>query len=99
MDMHYYVAVVEDAGPDKAVGIRFPDLPGCFSAGDDIDEALRSAQEVFVLYPESQARGGRELPAPRTVSSLKNDPDFAADLREHALALIALPAVAAHAAE
>ena len=97
MDMHCYVAVVEDAGPDKAVGIWFPDLPGCFSAGDDIDEALLNAQETLALYAESQAREGPELPEPRTVSSLKNDPDFAADLREHALALIASPA--AHAAE
>jgi predicted RNase H-like HicB family nuclease len=96
--MPHYVAIVEDAGPDKAVGIWFPDLPGCFSAGDDIDEALRNAQEALALYAESRAREGRELPAPRTVSTLKNDPEVAADLREHTLALIALPAPA-HAAE
>jgi predicted RNase H-like HicB family nuclease len=96
--MPHYVAIVEDAGPDKAVGIWFPDLPGCFSAGDDIDEALQNAQAALVLYAESQAREGRELPAPRTVSALKNDPDVAADLREHTLALVALPA-AEHAAE
>ena len=90
--MPHYVAIVEDAGPDKAVGIWFPDLPGCFSAGDDIDDALRNAQEALALYAESRGREGRELPAPRTVSALKNDPDVAADLREHTLALVALPA-------
>jgi predicted RNase H-like HicB family nuclease len=95
--MPHYVAIVEDAGPEKAVGIWFPDLPGCFSAGDDIDEAMRNAQEALALYAESQAREGRELPAPRTVSALKNDPEVAADMHEHTLALIALPA-AAHAA-
>jgi predicted RNase H-like HicB family nuclease len=94
-----YVAIVEDAEPEKAVGIWFPDLPGCFSAGDDIDEALRNAQEALSLYAESQAREGRELPAPRTVSALKNDPAVVAELRDHTLALIALPAAAAHAAE
>jgi predicted RNase H-like HicB family nuclease len=97
--MPHYVAVVEDAGPEKAVGVWFPDLPGCFSAGDDIDEALRNAQEALALYAESQALEGRRLPAPRTVSALKNDPEVAADMREHALALISLPATAAHAAE
>jgi predicted RNase H-like HicB family nuclease len=96
--MPHYVAIVEDAGPDKAVGIWFPDLPGCFSAGDDIDDALRNAQEALALYAESQAREGRELPAPRTVSALKNDPEVTVDLREHTPALIALPATA-HAAE
>ena len=92
----HYVAIVEDAGPEKAVGVWFPDLPGCFSAGDDIDEALQNAQEALALYAESQAREGRELPAPRSVSALKNDP---AVLRDHTVALIALPAAAAHAAE
>jgi predicted RNase H-like HicB family nuclease len=97
--MPHYVAIVEDAGPEKAVGIWFPDLPGCFSAGDNIDEALRNAQDALTLYAESQAREGRELPAPRTVSALKNDPEVATDLREHTLALIASPAVATNAAE
>jgi len=97
--MPHYVAIVEDAGPEKAVGIWFPDLPGCFSAGDDIDQALRNAQEALALYADSQAVEGRALPPPRTVSALKNDPEVAADLREHAIALIALPAAAEHAAE
>ena len=38
-DMPHYVAIVEDAGPEKAVGIWSPDLRACFSAGDDVDEA------------------------------------------------------------
>jgi predicted RNase H-like HicB family nuclease len=97
--MTHYGAIVEDSGPVKAVGIWFPDLPGCFSAGDDIDEALRNAQQALELYAESQAREGRRLPVPRTVSALKNDPEVAADIREHTLALIALSAAAAHAAE
>lgn len=97
--MPHYVAIVEDAGPEKAVGIWFPDLPGCFSAGDDIDEALLNAQTALALYAESQAREGRELPRPRTVSALKSDPEVAADLREHTVALIALPISAAHAVE
>jgi predicted RNase H-like HicB family nuclease len=96
--MPHYVAIVEDVGPDKAVGVWFPDLPGCFSTGDDIDGALRNAEKALALYAESQAREGRELPAPRTVSALKDDPRVAADLREHTLALVALP-VALHTAE
>ena len=39
--MSHYVAIIEDAGPDKAVGVWFPDLPGCFSAGDTLDEAIQ----------------------------------------------------------
>jgi len=47
--MAHYIAIVEDAGPDRAVGVWFPDLPGCTSAGDDIDEALRNPPEALEL--------------------------------------------------
>jgi predicted RNase H-like HicB family nuclease len=97
--MPHYVAIVEDAGPDKAVGIWFPDLPGCFSAGDDIDEALRNAEEALALYAESLAQGGRALPSPRSVTVLRDDPAVAPDLRDHMVALIPLPVSAVHAAE
>jgi predicted RNase H-like HicB family nuclease len=97
--MAHYVAIVEDAGPDKAIGIWFPDLPGCFSAGDDIDEALRNAEEALALYAEARAKQGHVLPAPRTVSGLRNDPQIVGDLREHVVALIALPSAKVHAAE
>ncbi len=97
--MPHYVAIVEDAGPDKAVGLWFPDLPGCFSAGDDVDEALRNAGEALALYAEVEAKEGRPLPAPRTLSSLRDDPAAASDLRDHMVALVALDATAAHAAE
>src|SRR5919109_4546433 len=57
--MTHYVAIVEDAGPDKAVGVWFPDLPGCFSAGDDVDAALRNAEEALSLYAEALRKDGR----------------------------------------
>ena len=40
--MAHYIALIEDAGPEHAVGVWFPDLPGCISGGDDIDQALRN---------------------------------------------------------
>jgi predicted RNase H-like HicB family nuclease len=92
--MPHYVAIVEDAGPDKAIGIWFPDLPGCFSAGDDVDEALRNAEEALALYAEAEAKEGRTLPLARTLSALRDDPAAASDLHDHMVALVAL-----HAAE
>jgi predicted RNase H-like HicB family nuclease len=97
--MPHYVAIVEEAGPEKAVGIWFPDLPGCFSAGDDVDEALRNAEEALTLYAEAEAKEGRRLPVPRTLSALKADPAAASDLRDHMVALVALNVAPAHAAE
>ena len=96
--MAHYVAIVEDAGPDHAVGVWFPDLPGCTSAGDDIDEALRNTAEALELYAESLARDGKELPRPRTLTELKADPEIADDIKTYMVALVELPA-RAHAAE
>ncbi|ACF02519.1 protein of unknown function UPF0150 [Rhodopseudomonas palustris TIE-1] len=93
--MTYYIAIIEDAGPDVAVGVWFPDLPGCVSAGDDIDDALRNAPEALELYLEQD---GRPLPKPRTLTELKADPEVADDIRDYIVALIETP-TRAHAAE
>lgn len=96
--MAHYIAIIEDAGPDHAVGVWFPDLPGCTSAGDDIDEALRNAPEALELYAEGCEEDGRPLPHPRTLTQLRADPEFADDIKNYMVALIELPSHA-HAAE
>ncbi|WP_426436170.1 type II toxin-antitoxin system HicB family antitoxin [Bradyrhizobium genosp. P] len=96
--MTHYVAVIEDAGPDHAIGVWFPDLPGCTSAGDDIDEALRNAPEALELYAGVLEEDGKELPRPRTLTELRADPEVADDLKTYMVALVELP-VRAHAAE
>ena len=96
--MTAYVALIhKDA--DSDYGVSFPDLPGCFSAGDDVDEALRNAEEAVALYAEAEAKDGRALPHPRTLSELRNDPASESDLRDHMVALVPLKVTAAHAAE
>jgi predicted RNase H-like HicB family nuclease len=92
--MQHYIAVIEDAGPDRAIGVWFPDLPGCFSAGDDLDEALRNAPEAIALYAESLAMEQKPLPRPRKLAALRGDPALAEDLRDHIVALVSLPAPA-----
>lgn len=96
--MAHYVAIIEDAGPDHAVGVWFPDLPGCTSGGDDIDEALRNAPEALELYADGLEEDGKPLPPPRTLTELRADPEIADDLKTYMVALIELPA-RAHAAE
>lgn len=96
--MPHYVAIVEESGLDRAVGVWFPDLPGCFSGGDDLDEALRNAPEAIGLYADSLAEEGRALPVPRSVTELRRDPQLADDFKKHVVALVAAP-VHADAAE
>lgn len=96
--MTHYIAIIEDTGPDTAVGVWFPDLPGCISAGDDIDEALRNAPEALELYLEQIEQNGTPRPKPRSLTELKADPEVADDIQKYIVALIETPA-RAHAAE
>jgi predicted RNase H-like HicB family nuclease len=59
--MARHVVIIDDAGPDHAAGVWFPDLPGCTSAGDDIDLALHNAPEALELYAEGLARRWPEV--------------------------------------
>lgn len=96
--MTHYIAIIEEAGPDHAVGVWFPDLPGCFSAGDDLDQALLNAPEALELYAEGRAADGQPLPPPRTLTELRSDPDVADDIKNFMVAVIEYP-IRAHAAE
>ncbi|UPK28892.1 type II toxin-antitoxin system HicB family antitoxin [Bradyrhizobium sp. 195] len=89
--MAQYIAIIEDAGPDHAVSLWFPDLPGCISGGDDVEEALENAPEALAFYAQELSAESRELPPPRTLDELKADPDVADDLRNHTVALIEWP--------
>ncbi len=64
--MKTYLALVEK-DPDSAFGIRFPDLPGCFSAADDEKDILPNAAEALELWledaPDSQPRALGEIAA------------------------------------
>ena len=88
--MAQYVAIIEDAAPD-AVSLWFPDLPGCISGGDDVDEALENAREAIAFYAQELIAEGRELPPPRTLDELRAAPEFADDLRNHTAVLVEWP--------
>jgi predicted RNase H-like HicB family nuclease len=45
--MTHYVAIEDEEG--KAVGVWFPDLPGCISAGDTLDEAILNTAAALEL--------------------------------------------------
>lgn len=47
----HYVAVI-DKDPDSAWGIRFPEVPGCFSAADAFEEIVPNAIEALSLFFE-----------------------------------------------
>ena len=80
--MTQYVALID--GRQGAYGVVVPDLPGCTSAGNTIDEARRNAIEAVRLWMEDAEADGEELPRPRTLEVLRKDPEVAAALAEGA---------------
>jgi predicted RNase H-like HicB family nuclease len=49
--MRYYHAIVHKE-KGSAFGVHFPDLPGCFSAADDIADVIPNAIEALSLWFE-----------------------------------------------
>lgn len=96
--MTHYVAIVEEE-EGKAYGVWFPDLPGCFSAGDTLDEAMTNAAEAVELWAEAMIESGQKIPPARSLAELRQDPEIADELKRYMVALIPLPAAAQHAAE
>lgn len=57
-------------------GVTVPDLRGCFSAGDSLDDALVSVVEAIELHLEGMTENGEEVPPPSSVAELRKHPDY-----------------------
>ena len=66
-----YLVVVHRDRPGGPFGVTVPDLPGCFSAGDTLAEALANAREAIALYVEDVLESAEPVPEPST----EIDPD------------------------
>jgi antitoxin HicB len=74
--MAHYIALIHK-DRDSCYGVSFPDLPGVFTAGDTIDEAMQKAAEVIEFAAEDWSDlKGEKFPAPRTIDQLRGDPAF-----------------------
>ncbi len=72
---HYIALIHKDA--DSCYGVSFPDVPGVFTAGDTIDEAIRKAAEVLEFAAEDWSDvSGAKFPSARTIDELRIDTDF-----------------------
>ncbi|WP_421857611.1 type II toxin-antitoxin system HicB family antitoxin [Oceanicaulis sp.] len=85
--MRYFIGVVQK-DPDSAYGIEFPDVPGCFSAADDLDDLSRNASEALAFWFEDAP-----MAEPRDLDALRQDPDVAQAMASGAF-LLAVPLIA-----
>src|SRR4249919_2763048 len=84
-----YVAIAEKDA-DSAFGIWFPDVEGCFSAGDTLAEAAANAAAALRQHAEALESAGRAVPPARAFDDVLRDDDVRASLAAGAM-LIAVP--------
>jgi len=91
MSTHYVAVVEKDA--DSAFGVWFPDVEGCFSAGDTLDEAVVNAGTALRQHAEALQSAGKDVPNARDVEAVLHDKDVKAAVKTGAL-LFAVPLLA-----
>jgi predicted RNase H-like HicB family nuclease len=74
--MRFPVAI-EIGSATQAYGIVAPDLPGCFSAGDTLDEAMLNAEEAAAAWIDAALDADEAIPAPSPLDIVREDPRFA----------------------
>ena len=73
--MRYPIAI-ETGDDSHAFGVVVPDLPGCFSAGDTLDEAIDNAKEAIELWLETVIDDGGAVPEPTSITEHQANPEF-----------------------
>jgi antitoxin HicB len=79
---------------DGCYGVSFPDLPGVFTGGDSIDEAIEQAGDVLQFAAEDWVNpdGSTGFKAPSTIDELRKKPEFLEDEKDAVVAYIEYPA-------
>ena len=72
--MKYSIVIHKDKGSDYSVAI--PDLPGCFSAGETIEEAITMAQEAAECHIEGMLMDAEPIPTPTDIEKQRENPDY-----------------------
>jgi predicted RNase H-like HicB family nuclease len=88
----HYVAVIEKE-PDSAFGVWFPDIEGCFSAGDTVEEAVTNAAAALRQHVEAIESAGRRAASARSIDEVLLDEDVIASIEAGAV-LFAVPLLA-----
>jgi predicted RNase H-like HicB family nuclease len=73
--MHYPVVIHKDKTSDY--GVTVPDLPGCFSAGSTMEEALAQVVEAIECHLEGMLFDGESIPEAQPIEVHQHDRAFA----------------------
>lgn len=76
MKLKYPIAI-EPGDEETAFGVVVPDLPGCFSAGDSLEEAIENSKEAIAGWIEITLDEGGKIPTPKKLSDHLKNAEFA----------------------
>jgi len=74
--MRYPIAI-EPGTETTAFGVIVPDLPGCFSAGDTLDDAIAGAEEAAAAWVDAALDAGEAIPGPSSFDAVRENPEYA----------------------
>ena len=72
--MKFVLAIQTD--DSKAYGVTVPDLIGCFSSGNSLEEAIDNAAEAIDAHVELLAESSQELALAKSLAEHKSNPDY-----------------------
>ena len=71
-----YPILIEEGTDEAAFGVVVPDLPGCFSAGDSLDEALENVKEAVAAWVDAALDAGQPVPEASSLEDIRRRPDY-----------------------
>ncbi|QHB18492.1 type II toxin-antitoxin system HicB family antitoxin [Mannheimia pernigra] len=71
-----YPIAIEMGNEKQAYGVIVPDVEGCFSAGDTLEEAFNNAKEAISFHIETLIEDGEAIPQPTALENHKNNPEY-----------------------
>jgi len=72
--MRYPIVIHKDVASD--FGVTIPDLPGCFSAGATMEEAINMALEAAECHIEGLLTDSELIPTPSAIEIHRNNPAY-----------------------
>jgi predicted RNase H-like HicB family nuclease len=71
-----FTIAIEPGTKRSAFGVAVPDLPGCFSAGDTVEEAFDNVREAIEAHCEVLSEEDKDIPEPKPMSAWQKDPEY-----------------------
>lgn len=71
-----YTIVIEPGDEQHAFSVVVPDLPGCFSAGDTLEEAYTNAKQAIEAHLALSLQYDEPIPARKPLDEHRHNPEF-----------------------